>query len=298
MAATPIPSPVSQGQPKRRAGVKPGSSVAGAILLHLVLIIGACAMVFPFVWMVLTSFKDFGQAFSVPPTWIPDPWVWENYPNSLQALPFGLAYFNSLYITFFVVLGTLLTASMAAYAFAKIQFPFREVLFLLFLATLMVPSQVTIIPLYLIMRNIGWLDTHLSLIVPGALFNAFAVFLLRQFIRGIPKELEEAAIVDGANRLYIYTKIVLPLLVPALSALGIFVFLGSWNSFFYPLIFLSSPDKFTVPLLLNQFRGQYTVDWTLLMAGSAIAVIPVLIVYAFCQRQIIEGITLTGLTGR
>jgi multiple sugar transport system permease protein len=248
--------------------------------------------------MVLTSLKDLSQAFLVPPKWIPDPFVWGNYARSFQALPFGQAYFNSFYITLIVVVSSLFTASLAAYAFAKIEFPFREPIFVLFLATLMVPGQVTIIPLYIIMTKIGWVDTHYSLIIPPALFNAFGVFLLRQFIRGIPKELEEAAIVDGANRWVIYTRVILPLLVPALAALGIFVFLGSWNSFFFPLIFLSSPEKFTVPLLLNQFRGQYTVDWSLLMAGSAIAVVPVLIVYLIGQRQIIEGITLTGLTGR
>jgi multiple sugar transport system permease protein len=268
------------------------------VVLHALLIIGAFLMVFPFLWMVLTSLKEFSQAFLIPPKWIPSPFVWGNYPRSLQALPFGRAYFNSFYIAFTVVVFSLLTASMAAYAFAKINFPLREPIFVLFLATLMVPGQVTIIPLYIILTKLGWVDTHWALIVPPSLFSAFGVFLLRQFIRGIPKELEEAAIVDGANRWTIYTRVILPLLVPALSALGIFVFLGSWNNFFNPLIFLSSQEKFTVPLMLNQFRGQYTVDWTLLMAGSAIAVIPVLIVYMIGQRQIIEGITLTGLTGR
>lgn len=291
-------TPTAGTRIRRGSGRKPGANNLQTILLHIVLIFGAFIMVFPFVWMILTSLKDFSQAFLIPPKIIPDPWVFSNYPASLQALPFGRAYFNSIYITAIVVASTLLTASMAGYAFAKIEFPGREGLFLLFLATLMVPYQVTIIPLYLIMTNIGWVDTHLALIVPGALFNAFAVFLLRQFIRAIPKELEEAAIVDGAGRFTIYYKIVLPLLVPALSALAIFVFLGSWNSFFHPLIFLSTPSNFTVPLMLDQFRGQYTVDWTLLMAGSAIAVIPVLIIYMIGQRQIIEGITLTGLTGR
>jgi len=282
----------------RTTGSKPGASLLLTIALHIVLSLGALVMIFPFIWMVLTSLKDLSQAFLVPPKWIPDPFVWGNYARSFQALPFGQAYFNSFYITLIVVVSSLFTASLAAYAFAKIDFPFREPIFVLFLATLMVPGQVTIIPLYIIMTKIGWVDTHYSLIVPPALFNAFGVFLLRQFIRGIPKELEEAAIVDGANRWVIYSKVILPLLVPALAALGIFVFLGSWNSFFFPLIFLSSPEKFTVPLLLNQFRGQYTVDWSLLMAGSAIAVVPVLIVYLIGQRQIIEGITLTGLTGR
>ena len=277
---------------------KPGYNPLAAIALHVVLAFGAFLMVFPFIWMVLTSLKDLSQAFLIPPKWIPDPFVWENYPRSLEALPFGQAYFNSFYISTVVVIFSLLTASMAAFAFAKIEFPFREVIFLLFLATLMVPYQVTIIPLYLIMGQVGWVDTHWALIVPPALFNAFAVFMLRQFIRGIPKELEDAAVVDGANRFVVYSRIILPLLGPALAALGIFIFLGSWNSFFHPLIFLNSPDKFTVPLLLNQFRGQYTVDWALLMAGSAIAVIPVLVVYIIGQRQIIEGITITGMGGR
>jgi len=293
MASTAVPVPT-----RRDTGRKPGSNTAQTLFLHLVLGLGAFTMVFPFLWMVLTSFKDISQAFMIPPKWIPDPWVWQNYPASLQALPFGRAYFNSFYISLIVVTATLITASMAAYAFAKIRFPGHEAVFLLFLATMMVPSQVTIIPLFLIMRELGWVDSHLSIIVPGALFNAFAVFLLRQFIRGIPKEMEEAATIDGCSRWRIYWQIILPLLVPAMAALGIFLFLGSWNNFFYPLIFLSSPDLFTVPLLLNQFRGQYTVDWTLLMAGSAIAVIPVLIVYIIGQRKIIEGITLTGLTGR
>ena len=153
----------------------------------------------------------------------------------------------------------------------------------------------TIIPLFLIMKWLGWVDTHLAIIVPAALFSAFAVFLLRQFIRGIPKEMEEAAMIDGCSRWRTYWQIILPLLVPAMSALGIFLFLGSWNNFFVPLIFLNSPELFTVPLMLNQFRGQYTVDWTLLMAGTVIAVLPVLIVYIIRQRKIIEGITLTGL---
>ncbi|MBT2763185.1 carbohydrate ABC transporter permease [Paenibacillus sp. ISL-20] len=267
------------------------------VVLHIVLIIGACMMALPFVWMVLSSLKDLSQVFVVPPKWIPDPFIWSNYKDSLTALPFGRAYFNSFYINMIVVVSQLITCSMAAYAFAKITFPFREPLFILFLATMMVPGQVTIIPLYLIMKNIGWLDTHLAIIVPSALLNAFGVFLLRQFFRGIPKEMEEAAIVDGANRWTIYTRIMLPLIKPALSALGIFTFLGMWNNFFNPLIFLSSTDKFTVPMMLNLYRGMYSTDWTLMMAGASIALIPVLIVYIIGQKYIIEGVTLSGIKG-
>jgi len=183
---------------------------------------------------------------------------------------------------------------MAGYAFARIRFPFREALFVLFLATLMVPFHVTLIPLFLVVVRLGWIDSHLSLIVPNVL-NAFGVFLTRQFIRGIPFELEEAAILDGANRWRIFWRIILPLIKPPLAALAIFSFLGQWNSFLMPLIFLNSTEKFTVPLLLAQFAGLYVTNWSLMLAGSAIAVIPVLVVYLLGQRYIIEGVAVTGL---
>jgi multiple sugar transport system permease protein len=265
------------------------------ILLHLLLLCGALVMAAPFLWMLLTSLKNTSQAFSDPPTWIPNPFVWSNFPDSLNALPFGLAYFNSAYIAFVVVFCQLLTCSMAGYAFARIKFPGRNIIFVLFLATLMIPFQLTIIPVFLTMKQLGWLDTHLSLIVPPALFSAFGVFLMRQFIMSIPIELEEAAIVDGANRWTIYWQILLPLLKAPLAALGIFSFLAMWNDFFRPLIMLNTPEKFTVPLMLSQFRGQYATEWTMVMAGSVIAVIPVLIVYIIFQRQIIQGIATTGL---
>jgi len=252
-------------------------------------------MAAPFVWMMLTSLKDNTQVFRIPPTWIPNPVLWSNFPQSLQVLPFGEGYINSAYIATIVVVMVLLTSSMAGYSFARIRFPGRNVLFILFLATLMVPFQLTIIPLFIIMRNIGWLDTHLSLIVPASLFNAVGVFLMRQFILGIPPELEEAAIVDGAGRWTLFWRVIFPLLRAPLAALGIFTFIGQWNSFFYPLIFLSSPDLFTVQLMLNQFRGEYATQWTLVMAASVIAVVPILIVYILLQKQIIQGIATTGL---
>lgn len=267
------------------------------ILLHIVLAAGAIIMVIPFIWMILSSLKDISQIFIIPPKWIPNPWVWTNFRDSWNFLPFGKAYFNSFYINLIVVTAQLVTCSMAAYAFAKVNFPFRDSIFVLFLATMMIPGQVTIIPLYLMMKQIGWIDSHLAIIVPSALFNAFGVFLLRQFMKSIPNDMEEAAIVDGANRWVIYTRVILPLIKPALSALGIFTFLGMWNNFFGPLIFINSPEKFTVPLMLNLFRGMYITDWTLMMAGSAIALIPVLIVYVVGQRYIIEGVTLSGIKG-
>lgn len=292
--ATRTPESVeSVAHPSRPAGN--GRKIAGEALLHFVLILGALTMIVPFVWMAITSLKDLSQVFLVPPTWIPHPAVWANYPNSLTALPFGHAYWNSAYIAAIVVTSQLLTCSMAGYAFARINFPFRNGLFILFLATLMVPQQVTIIPLYLVMRQLGWVNTHLSIIVPPALFSAFGVFLLRQFIKSLPEELEESAILDGANRWRVYWQIILPLIKAPLAALAIFSFLAQWNSFFIPNIFLSTPEKMTVPLLLNQFRGLYITDWTLMMAAATIAVIPVLVVFLIGQNYIIEGVALTGL---
>jgi multiple sugar transport system permease protein len=255
--------------------------IVGVAALHLALITGAFLMLFPFLWMLLTAFKDMRQSLQVPPRW-----------------PFGRAYFNSAYIVAVVVVVTLLTASMAAYAFARIDFPGSRPLFILFLATMMVPRQVTIIPLYVIMAQIGWIDRHLAVIVPSALLNAFAVFLLRQFVRAIPVELEEAAILDGASRWTVYWTIILPLLKPGLAALAILTFLDTWNNFFTPLIFLNSPEQFTVPLLLNQFRGQFSIDYGHLMAGSAIAIVPVMVVYVLGQRAIIESVAAAGLSGK
>ncbi|MBS4200223.1 carbohydrate ABC transporter permease [Bacillus sp. FJAT-49732] len=267
------------------------------LLLHLAIIAGSLIMVFPFLWTISSSLKDISQIFIVPPEFIPKPFVWSNYPASLQAMPFGLAYWNSFYITILVVGFQLFTGSMAAYAFAKIRFRGSNLLFVFFLATMMIPKQVTMIPTFMIMDSIGWLDTHLPLIVPGALFNAFAVFLLRQFIMGIPNELEEAAVMDGASPVRIYWSVILPLIKPALAAVGIFIFMGSWNNFLEPLIYLTTPELFTVPLLLNYFKGLYVTDWALMMAGSTISIIPVLVIYIIAQKQIIEGVALTGIKG-
>jgi len=273
---------------------KPSETIS-TVLLHLVLIIGAIFMVVPFLWMLLTSLMTTAQAFAVPPSFIPNPFMWSNYPQSFNALPFNLAYMNSAIVAVSVTVVQLITCAMAAYAFARIQFPGREIIFFVFLATMMIPFQLTIIPIFLTMKQIGLLDTLLSLILPPALFSAFGVFLLRQFILGLPIELEEAAIVDGANRWKIFWLVILPLLRAPLAALGIFTFIGMWNDFFRPLIMLNTPTNFTVPLMLNQFRGQYATEWTLVMAGSVIAVLPLLIVYILAQRHIIRGIAMTGL---
>ncbi|ADB30566.1 binding-protein-dependent transport systems inner membrane component [Kribbella flavida DSM 17836] len=264
------------------------------VLLHLFLLAGAVVMALPFAWMVLSSFKPLEEIFIQPPKLLPKVWQPENYRNALEAADFVRGFVNSLYIAVIVVVVSVFTAAMAAYAFARIRFTGRGPLFMVFLATLMVPVQLTVIPLYLILGRLNWIDTHLALIVPASLFNAFGVFLLRQYVRGIPIELEEAAAIDGAGRARIFLTVILPLLRTPMVALGIFTFLGQWNSFFHPLIFLNSDSLFTLPLVVNQFKGTYSSDWTGLMAAATLAAAPLLIVFVIAQRQIVEGIALSG----
>jgi multiple sugar transport system permease protein len=244
--------------------------------------------------MILTSFKPLQEIFLSPPHLFPIAWTTGNYQVAFEEADFLRGFLNSVIVGVTVTAVSLITCAMGAYAFARLRFFGRNTLFMTFLATMMVPQQLTIIPLYIIMGQLQLLDTLWALILPASLFNAFGVFLLRQYVMGIPLELEEAAAIDGAGRLRTFTTIVLPLLRTPLTALGIFVFLGQWNSFFYPLIFLNSSDNFTLPLVVNQFKGALTSDWGALMAGVTIAAVPMLIVFMIAQRQIVEGIALSG----
>jgi len=271
-----------------------GRPVHRKLLLHVILIAGAVVMALPFAWMLFSSFKPLGEIFIQPPKLLPQDWDLQGYRTALGGADFVRGFWNSVYIAVTITVVSLLTSAMAGYAFARIDFWGRRGLFMVFLATMMIPGQLTIIPLYLIMGWLGWVDTHAALIVPSALFNAFGVFLLRQYVKGIPLELEEAAQLDGASRLRTFVTIILPLLRTPLTALGIFTFLGQWNNFFGPLIFLNSSDKFTLPLLVNQFKGEYTSDWPALMAATTLLAAPMLILFAIAQRQIVEGIALSG----
>jgi multiple sugar transport system permease protein len=266
-------------------------------LLALFLIPTALLMLLPFIWMLSTSFKLAGAVFEYPPTWIPRPLVWQNYPQVLDILPFARFFLNSLFVALSVTALQLLTCSLAAYAFARLRFPGRDALFLGYLGTLMIPGQVVIIPNFILLRTLGWIDTYQALILPAA-FSAFGTFLLRQYFLTIPRELEDAAVVDGASYWQIYLRVILPLSGPALSALAIFTFLAQWNSFLYPLVVTSSTEMSTLTVGLNTLQGQYNTAWTLLMAGSVIALVPVLLVFIFAQRYFIRGIAMTGLGGR
>jgi len=264
------------------------------IPVHIVLIIFSILMAIPFLWMVFSAFKPLEEIFLQPPKMLPMNWTVDGFKTAWSGAPFATAYVNSFLVASLVTLITLLTCAMAAYAFARIRFPGNNVLFGIFLATMMVPFQLTIIPLYIILGQLQWIDTLLALIVPAGLFNAFGVFLMRQYVRGIPVELEEAAAIDGAGRIRCFITIILPLLKTPMTALGIFVFLGQWNDFFRPLIFLNSEDKFTIPLVVNYFKGAYASDWTSLMAATTMAALPMLIVFIIAQKQIVEGIALSG----
>lgn len=268
------------------------------VIQHLCLAVGGLIMIGPFVWMLLTSLRTLPDVLRAPLNVLPHPWTVANYPNAWNALPFARAYFNSIYICLLVVAGSLLTASMAAYAFARIEFRGRGPIFVLFLATQMVPQQVTIVPLYILLSKFGWIDSHLALIVPAALSNPFAVFLIRQFVRSLPIELETAAQIDGASRWRIFWSIILPNIRPGLAAVGIVVALNTWNNFFMPLVLLNSTRLFTVPLLLAQFNGQYGgINYPVVMAGSAISIVPMLIAFLIGQRRIINSMSMSGLGG-
>jgi len=266
------------------------------IFVHLAVIMAFLFMVLPYLWMLSTSFKDRLAVFAVPPVWIPSPPTLGSFQQLLSGVPFGSLYLNSLKIAVAVTLGQLVFCSSAAFAFARLRFPGRSLLFGIYLSSLLVPGQVTIIPLYIIIKDLGLLDNHASLILP-ALTSAFGTFLLRQFFLSIPYELDEAARIDGCGPFRILLAIYIPLSGASLAALSIFTFNFYWNDFFRPLIFLSSLSNMTVPLGLSFILGQYGQNQAVVMAGVTVAVAPVLVLYLVLQRYIVEGITLTGLKG-
>lgn len=276
---------------KKRVG---GSGNAGHYLL---LTLVSAVMIIPFVWMLSTSLKEPADVFVFPPQLIPSPVRWANYIDVLKSIPFHLFYWNSLYIAVLVTAGTILFSSMAGYSFARIPFRGRNLVFLLLLSTMMIPNEVIAIPMFLFMRELGWLNTHLPLIVLP-IFGAggiFGVFVMRQFFSGIPKELEEAAMIDGCSRFRIYSTIMLPLARPAIATLVIFTFLTSWNDFFDPLIFINDRVLMTLPLALSLFTDESGTAWNLLMSASVMATVPLLIIFFFAQKQFIEGVAMTGL---
>ncbi|MCB9768999.1 MAG: carbohydrate ABC transporter permease [Candidatus Omnitrophica bacterium] len=265
---------------------------------HLAMWAVALVMVLPFLWLLSSSLKTPEQVFSKEVDFIPDPIVWTNYTKSFEYMPVLLYTRNTVLITLLCTIGYLTSGSLVAYAFARIQWPGRDFLFIVLLATMMLPPQVTIVPLFVIFRHLGWIDTYYPLVVPSFLTGwPFFIFLLRQFFLSVPTELSEAAKVDGASHFQIYSRIILPLSKPALAVVAVFSFLLHWNDFFGPLIYLADDSKFTLALGLAVFKSNHPSEWGILMAVSALMLIPTILVFFFCQKYFVEGINLTGLKG-
>ena len=266
---------------------------------YVILSFVALTLALPLVWLISTSLKTGSQTFLMPPKWIPDPFVWSNYAEAFRAVAFHEYFWNTIRIVFFATTGALLTASLAAYAFARLRFPLREPLFLLVLSTIMLPSIVTLIPTFIVFRTLGWIDTFMPLIVPlwfgGGAFN---IFLFRQFFMTIPLELDEAARIDGASNFRIYWGVILPLSKPVLATIAVFAFIHNWNDFFEPLIYLQSPENWTMAIGLRGFRGLYSTEWNLMMAASTAMILPLLILFFFAQRYFVSGIQMSGLAGK
>jgi multiple sugar transport system permease protein len=259
----------------------------------LLALVGAAVILLPFVWMVATSFKSEGEIFSAPYLLFSRHPTWQAYVDVWRRIPFGRFFFNSVVFAGAVTLISLFLDSLAAYAFARLRFRGRDVLFWVVLATLMVPFQITLIPLFLTVYHLGWLDTYQGLIVPRAT-NAFGIFLLRQFFISLPFELDDAARIDGASEFGIYARIILPLSLPALATLAIFHFMYNWNDFLWPLVITSSPEMRTVPAGLTLFMGTHVIEHPILMAGATISLLPLAIAFLFLQRYFVRGVAMTG----
>ena len=275
----------------RRAGFWP---VAGRVLMYAVLVVLALTMLFPFFWTLSASLKDNDAVLATPPQLWPSTLHWDNYTAVGQTLDVSRLLINSLAVAVVATILQLATCSMAAYAFARMRFTGRNSLFLLYLATIMIPAQVTIMPLFMLMRLLHMTNSYTGLILPSVT-SAFGVFLLRQFFMTLPQELEEAAFLDGASHWIIFWRISLPLARSSLAALAIFAFMGSWNSFLWPLLIIDDPNLMTLPLGISTLQGEYSTAWNQIMAGSVISIVPILLVYLVAQRQFVQGIALSGL---
>jgi ABC-type glycerol-3-phosphate transport system permease component len=257
----------------------------------------AILFLIPLLWMLSSSLKPTYQIFETPPRWIPNPPRWENYTEALTTLPFALYIRNTAVITLLTIIGHLISCTLIAYAFARLRAPGRDALFVVMLATMMLPYPVTMTPLYVIFNRLGWINTILPLTAPAFFGSAFYVFLMRQFFMTIPRDFEDAARIDGANTLQIIGRIMAPMAMPALATVTIFTFQATWNDFLAPLIYLQRPELYTVTLGLQFFRSTYTTNWAYLMAASLVTTLPVIVVFFAAQRYFIEGITLSGVKG-
>jgi multiple sugar transport system permease protein len=262
-------------------------------------LLGAMCLLFlaPFFWMVSTSLKGDQQIFTFPPVWVPEPMRWANYPRALAAFPFMRYTANTLFLCVMTVTGVLFSCSLPAYGFSRIEWKGRDVLFVAMLATLMLPAQATMLPVFLLFRWLGWTGTFKPLFVPAFFGGAFAIFLLRQFFMTIPRELSDAARIDGCSDLRILARVILPLAKPALATVALFTFMGTWTDYLGPLVYLHDERQYTLALGLQAFLGRHGADWSALMAAATAVTIPPVVLFLFAQKTFIEGVALTGMTG-
>jgi ABC-type glycerol-3-phosphate transport system permease component len=290
---------LSRGSASRQKSGKQFRLLLANTFWYAILGFFAVVLALPLAWLVSTSLKVGAQTFIMPPQWVPAPVVWQNYVDAFKAVPFHLYFWNTITIVFWATAGTLFTASLSAFAFARLRFPGRGFLFGLVLSTIMLPGIVTLIPTFIVFRYFKWINTFLPLTVPywlgGGVFN---IFLFRQFFMTIPYELDEAARIDGASNFRIYWNIVLPLSRPVLATVAIFSFIHHWNDFFLPLIYLQATSKWTMAIGLQGFKDLYSTSWNLMMAASTAMILPLLILFFFAQRYFISGIHMSGIAGR
>lgn len=265
------------------------------IFTHVLLLLVGAFFLFPFIWLIDTSLKNDLQIFIFPPQWIPKPIMFSNYTRALTTIPFMHYVSNSFKVVIFAVLGNVISAPAIGYAFSRLHWRGRDKVFILVLATMMLPFQITMIPLYSMYVKIGWVNTYLPLVVPDFFGKAFFIFLMRQFFLSIPEDILEAGRIDGASEFRIYWQLILPLAKPAVVTVGLFAFIWSWTDFLGPLIYLTDSEKWTISIGLSQFTSSHGLDWALLMAGSAMFMLPMIILFIFMQKVFIEGITMTGL---
>ncbi|MBE3599801.1 MAG: carbohydrate ABC transporter permease [Limnochordaceae bacterium] len=275
-------------------GGRPGFFPKG--MLHVVLFTLGLLMVTPFVWMVLTALKSYSEIYVYPPRWLPAEPQWNNFAVAWRMAPFARFYFNSIVVTSLITASQLVFGALSAYAFARLEFPGREAMFVVFLGTLMIPIQVTMLPLFLVVKWLGWVNTYPGLIVPFAA-NAFVIFFLRQFFLTIPKELEDAATIDGCSRLRFLAQFLVPLSRPAFVTAGLFTGLAAWNEYVWPLIVTTTTDMRTLPVGLRYFISQTKSDFHYMMAASVIVIVPVILVFIALQRHFVEGVTMSGVKG-
>lgn len=270
-------------------------NVVAKTAIHMVLLFGVIFMFIPLAWTLSTSLKSPGEVYQFPPTWIPQEIMWSNYVRAVTAIPFFLYLWNTSVITAASIVGKVISITLVAFAFARLRWWGRDFVFIVMLATMMLPPHVTLIPQFILFRSLGWIDTFLPLIVPAFFGGPYLTFLVRQYLYSIPRELDDAARIDGCSDFGLYWRIIMPLAKPAILIIVIFVFNGTWNEFLLPLIYLHSPNLFTLSLGLRMFQGEASASWNLLMAASLLSMLPVITLFFATQRYFIQGIVFTGI---